>query len=452
VKLGTLSLRRLKDNFGTTLSEKPLTRYFAFSFLYFAQGIPEGLTFYAIPAWLAMNGATPVQIGSYLAMAGLPWSLKLIIAPMMDRFTIKSMGRKRPWVIFGQIGLILSFSLLVLVDDPVEDISLLMGLVFLVSTMGCFQDVATDGMAVDIIPPAEQARANGLMWGSKILGISASLGISSYIMNTYGFSWAVFVPAGFISLILMVPIFFRERPGEKILPWMKGQASLTAELLQVDSFLEILKDVYKVFVLRSSLVLAFAAFFIGAGAGYLEAVFPSFTIQEIGWTNTHYSNLVSTSTIIAGISGMIIGGFIVDKFGKKKVLYINLSLLILSVGGFIFYRSAFFTEAMVTLIIGSTFVLFVFVNIAVLASAMQHCWLRVSATQFTLYMTVYNLGRSSGAGVFGPIKENFDWPYVFLAFGIMLLMPLMAIGFIRIHKHVQAVKVLEEHALLEVHG
>ncbi|MFT6998678.1 MAG: PAT family beta-lactamase induction signal transducer AmpG [Cryomorphaceae bacterium] len=84
---------------------------------------------------------------------------------------------------------------------------------------------------------------------------------------------------------------------------------------------------------------------------------------------------------------------------------------------------------MITLISGSTFVLFLFVTTAVLASAIQQCWLRVSATQFTPYMTILNLGRPSGVAVFGPIKDGFDWPYVFRVFGIILFIQLMAIGF-----------------------
>jgi PAT family beta-lactamase induction signal transducer AmpG len=91
------------------LSENTFLRYFTFAAMYVAQGIPEGLLWYAIPAWLAMHGKSPAEIGSYVAVIGIPWSLKIINAPIMDRFTYLPMGRRRPWVIFGQLGLILSF-------------------------------------------------------------------------------------------------------------------------------------------------------------------------------------------------------------------------------------------------------------------------------------------------------------------------------------------------------
>ena len=87
------------------LSENTFLRYFSFAALYVAQGIPEGLLRFAIPAWLAMNGKGPVEIGSYVAVVNIPWSLKIINAPIMDRFTYLAMGRRRPWILFGQLGL-----------------------------------------------------------------------------------------------------------------------------------------------------------------------------------------------------------------------------------------------------------------------------------------------------------------------------------------------------------
>ena len=90
------------------LSESSLLRYFTFSSLYAAQGIPEGMTYFAIPAWLAMQGKSALEIGSYIGVIGIPWSFKILIAPLMDRYTILPMGRKRPWVLLGQIGLVIS--------------------------------------------------------------------------------------------------------------------------------------------------------------------------------------------------------------------------------------------------------------------------------------------------------------------------------------------------------
>ena len=156
-----------------TLSENTFLRYFNFIALYIAQGIPEGMAYFGIPAWMAMNGKTPGEIGSFVAAVGLPWSFKLVVAPLMDRFTFLPMGRRRPWVLIGQLGLIISFIAMAFVPDPLNNLWLLTLSGFSVACFGAFQDVATDGMAIDIVPIHQQARANGFMWGSKIMGTSA---------------------------------------------------------------------------------------------------------------------------------------------------------------------------------------------------------------------------------------------------------------------------------------
>ena len=100
------------------LSEHPFLRYFAFAILYVAQGIPEGMTIFGIPAWMAMNGRTPAEIGTYGAIIFIPFSFKILVAPIIERFTFLPMGRRRPWIIFGQLGLAASFMAMSMVPDP----------------------------------------------------------------------------------------------------------------------------------------------------------------------------------------------------------------------------------------------------------------------------------------------------------------------------------------------
>ena len=78
----------------------------------------------------------------------MPWTFKFIVAPLMDRHTYLPMGRKRPWVILAQAGLMTSLAVMACVPDMLHNLSLFMGATFLVSTFGAMQDAATDGMAI----------------------------------------------------------------------------------------------------------------------------------------------------------------------------------------------------------------------------------------------------------------------------------------------------------------
>jgi PAT family beta-lactamase induction signal transducer AmpG len=285
----------LKNRFGRSLTDNALTRYVTFSALYIAQGIPEGITYFAIPAWLAMNGKSALEIAAFVGVIGIPWSFKIIIAPLMDRFTFLAMGRKRPWVIFGQLGLIVSFLNIGLVPDPLNNLSALMVAGFFISFFGAFQDVATDGMAVDVIPPNEQARANGLMWGTKTIGISASLVIGTWLINTVGFSIAVSSLSIAVAAIMFFPIYFRERPGEKSMPWTLGAASPDSKQTQLQSWKHIFKSLLKVVSLKSSIVFGVGVFMVGIMFGLVDTLLPIFTIQELGWTNTSFSKVFSVT-------------------------------------------------------------------------------------------------------------------------------------------------------------
>jgi len=286
--LRLLSIDKIPNKNNLVLTEFPILRYFTFSSLYAAQGIPEGLTFFAIPAWLAMNGKTPAEIGSFIAVIGIPWSFKIIVAPIMDRFTYLPMGRKRPWVIIGQIGLIISLFFTSLINDPLNNLSILMVAGFFISFFGALQDVAVDGMAIDVIPFQEQARANGIMWGSKTIGTSLSLVIATWVINSFGFSYAVLLLCSMVLLILTIPLFVKENDGEKLVPWGKGAVSKKAAEIQLKSLKEIFKNLFKVFFLPTSLVLGAAVFIIAIGNGLMETLLPVFTIQEIGWTDSYY--------------------------------------------------------------------------------------------------------------------------------------------------------------------
>ncbi|MBN8835376.1 MAG: hypothetical protein ABS68_11835 [Niastella sp. SCN 39-18] len=437
----TKSLQKNKE--WPALSEHPFFRYFSFAILYVAQGIPEGMTFFGIPAWMAMHGKSPGEIGAFIGIIGLPWSFKILVAPLMDRFSYLPMGRRRPWVLIGQLGLMISFILMSMVHDPLNHLSLLMVAGFFVSFFGAFQDVATDGMAIDIVPVPEQARANGVMWGAKTIGISLSLVTGTWILNHYGFQEAILVLSFAVCLIMLVPLSLRERPGEKILPWTAGQTTPAVLKIQLNSFSKIFKSLLKVFMLPSSLLMSLAFFSFNAGVGLIDALFPVFTIQVAGWTNEGYSHIFSIVNIVSGLLGMLAGGFLSDKFGKRKMLNIYLFLLIGIITGMAALKAYWHSEIIITGFMALYYVLYVFISIGCFAIGMELCWCRVSATQFTLYMAISNMGRAVGASLLGPLKARMGWEFVILAVAAFAFTSLYFIFRLRMNKHLERINGIE---------
>ncbi|MFN3754846.1 MFS transporter [Flavobacterium sp.] len=433
----------MRTNTLPSLSENTFLRYFNFIALYFAQGVPEGMLFYGIPAWMAMNGKSPGEIAGFAVACGLPWSFKFIVAPMMDRYTFLPMGRKRPWVILGQIGLIVSCIYMAYVPDPLNNLNQFMIAGFIVSFFGAFQDVATDGMAVDVIPIDQQARANGLMWGSKMVAISTTLALGTWLLNEYNFTVSILTLATMIGIIMLVPLFLRERQDEKIVPWTAGTASIENKKMQLTNWTALLKSLYSVFSLRNSLILALIAFITQGSYNYLDVLLPIFTVTELGWTNLDYSQVYATATLIGGISGMVIGGFLIDKFGKKRMMNIYFFCLVASTLTLVFIKSYWINATFIYGFMLLFNIMNVFASIGLFAIAMQCCWKKVSASQFTLYMTIANLGRIALAALIGPIKENFSWEITLFVFAFFIALAWLLLQFLNINQQVKSVVRLE---------
>ncbi len=427
--------RSIKNSFKIpALSESAPLRYFNFIALYFAEGLPMGMLFIGIPAWLAMNDKTPSQIGGFGVACSLPWTFKFFVAPLMDRYTFLPMGRKRPWVIFSQMGLFLSLALMAFVPDPLNNLSILMAAAFLVSVFGAVQDAASDGMAVDVVPANQQARANGFMGGARMIGSSLALALGSWLLNKYNFTVAMLSISFMIGLVLLVPILLREHQGEKILPWTNGKESSKAKKLQMDNWSTIFKSLYKVFRLRNSLAVAFLLFITQGSYNYFETSLDIFAVKVSGWTNVFYSQAFATADLIGGIGGMLIGGLLIEKFGKKRMISIYFLLLISEIIILIvahrYWRNTTFIYSFIIVYRW----LNAFAKIGVYAVAMQCCSKMVSASQFTFYMTVGAIGSMVGAALIGPMKENFSWEITFMSFAFLMFLSLLTILFINLDK------------------
>ena len=429
------------------LSENALLRYLTFAALYFAQGIPQGLLWYALPAWMAMNGKTPAEIGSFIAVIGLPWSFKIIVAPFMDRFTFLPMGRRKPWMLFGQAGLVASFAALAVVKDPLNHLPILMFIGFMSSLASIFQDISVDSLAIDILPVNQQARANGLMWGSKIIGTSATVAVTSWLINHYGYFMSMILFSFVVLGIMLFPLLLKERPGEKRFPWSAGRASPFASKIQLHSWKVIFKSLFRVFILPVSLTMGVAAFSQNVGRGLVDAILPVFTVQKLGWTDAYYSQIFATTTLVGGILGMFVAGAMIDIFGKIRMMIfyaIALIILLLTMSLLTHYWT---NEVFIISFFIAFYSLNAFMTIASFAIAMQLCWKRIAATQFTLYMAISNIGLSVGPYIMGIMKTHFDWQYVFMIYLVFMAVVLLMMRYMNFEKHQKQVEELENKYL-----
>ena len=131
----------------------------------------------------------------------------------MDRYTFLEMGRRRIWIIGAQMVMIALLVSCAVIGPGVTDILLLGIAGFVVNMATTFQDVAVDGMAVDIMEEEERARASGMMFGGQSIGIAAATAGSGLAIARLGPSAAYLLSASFIGAITLYLLLLTERAG-----------------------------------------------------------------------------------------------------------------------------------------------------------------------------------------------------------------------------------------------
>jgi PAT family beta-lactamase induction signal transducer AmpG len=390
----------------------------------------------ALPAYLAERGAGPGVVGGLVAMAMLPWSLKIIAGPIMDRWSFLAMGRRRPWVLLAQAGIAIGFVAMSFIADPLANVALISAAAFAVNFFAAFQDVAVDGMAIDVLPVDEHARANGFMWGGQILGIAATTVGGAWLLNALGVQAAGLAAAALVILIMMVPLFLRERPGERLLPWTPGVPSESAAGEQLHGWADIARNLFRAIVMPASLLMVTANFFHRIGVGLLGAVLPVFTVQELGWDDTAFAEWNASARLVTGIGVMLIGGWLVERTGRMRMMYVAGTLNVLAVAGMGLLPELWTTRGGVPLFMGIQLALDSLITISWFAIAMALCRKRVAATQYAMYMAAGNLGFSVGAGFLGPLEGWFGaYGPLFLIVGSVGLVMLAILRFVNLEDH-----------------
>jgi len=411
------------------LAESSRMRYAAGSSMYFAQGIPYGLMNIAVPAWLASQGVGAGQIASFLAIIILPWAFKLLSGPLMDRYQFLAMGRRRPWVMGAQLGMTLSFFGLVLIENPVEQIGLLMMLGLLINVFAATQDVAVDGMAIDVTPVDEQGRLNGFMVFGKAIGWGTTSAVTGIMLVEFGMGVTAIAAAAVQAVVLLAFMLTIERRGERRLPWSSGD--VMSERRAGNSFASLMKGLNAVLWTRVSLILMAIMIFDGFIGGYGHALMPIAAINLFGFTTPEWSQLVAIMGL-AGAGVALVLGPMIDRFGAKRMLVLTISLV--AMHAFLLAQTQYLWEntTYVKVMLAAWVLLGPVTMVCMIALAMTICASATSATQFAIYMSLANLGASAGSKTYGMISERTSYVEAYLLLGAITA---ALIAIIMFHRH-----------------
>ncbi|MDF1781222.1 MAG: MFS transporter [Alcanivoracaceae bacterium] len=187
--------------------------------LYFAQGLPFGLLVKSLPAILSKAGLPTEYIG-LLALAAIPWALKFLWSPWVDRWGRGRPNHRKRWIVGSQCcaaGLLLvigSFSPQWLF---VDGIGYLLLLLFLLNFLFATHDIASDGLAVRLLPASLRGIGNSLQSGGYKAGMIAGGAAMLIAVQVIGWRATLWLLAAGLLLFLL-PVWRFAEPIENVPP------------------------------------------------------------------------------------------------------------------------------------------------------------------------------------------------------------------------------------------
>jgi PAT family beta-lactamase induction signal transducer AmpG len=385
--------------------------------LYLAQGFPQGIVYYAIPTWFAAAGQPIAVVGTAAAAASLPWTFKFLFGLLVDRYTWLPMGRRRPWLIAAQMGIILTMAGFAVLSPTADATSLIIAFSFLLSMLTAVQDVALDALAADLTPDGEKGRLNGYMFAGKLVGIAGGMGIMGYMLQYYGMREAMLSMLVCFTIPAAAVILIRERPGEKLLPWMPGTPSVQAAAVKAERWGDVFKSTLKNIFNRTTLTVIAIILIYGLHQAVSDNSQNLFMIRELGWSQAYVSSFSAVFNIIAAVFCLLAGGWIVDKFGPARVTLISalvataLLIAIAMFGDFFTSDTAYIAWYSALLLPSMLFYL------STLVLAMRVAESRVAATALAVIFGTQALGMTMGGMMLGPLEKlgGFSAMFIFSA-------------------------------------
>jgi PAT family beta-lactamase induction signal transducer AmpG len=415
------------------LSESRPLRLFSFFFLYFGQGLPVGISTVAIPAWLAANNAPDAHVALIAGTAYLPWSFKPIPAFIMDRYAYLPMGRRRLWLILAMMMMFAAFALAAVFAPDVDDIGLLWWITFLLGAGAATQDVAVDGLAVDILTEREQGPASSFMFGGQTVGRAAAGAGAGTLLYLYGSQVAFLAFLPVIALLVIYAMVLRERPGEKRFPWNEGQTAPENLERHVGNWVTILAVAIKSLFKRDSLVLIASSVCQRTAEGILLPLFPILAVSFLMYNEASYSQTISTIDFVMALAAIAIGSVLTVKIGAKWAAITVYAAQISFCAWIMLGRESWTIGALFIGLLAAQSVTITLSSICANPLKMQLSDPRVAASQFTIYNSIGNLPVSFGsATVFVWLGGSDELGALMIAAIALLLTASVIMSFIRV--------------------
>lgn len=361
----------------------------------FSSGLPLFILYQLVPGWLRSEGVSLTEIGLF-SLIGIPYVWKFIWSPLMDRYSLPVLGRRRSWMLLTQVLLLFSIAGFGFID-PVMNIWSVAYLAASVAFFSASQDIVLDAYRRELLPEHELGLGNSIhVQAYRLSGLVP--GSLAFILADH-ISWqAVFViVAAFMLIGIGLSLAIKELNTAE-------QAPRTLEQAVVLPF----KDFINRQGMKAALQIVLFLFLYKLGDNMATALQTPFFI-DLGFTKTEIGVVAKTSSMIAMTIGLALGGLVMVKMSINRALWLFGFVQIISILGFAALAEIGHNTYALAMAMGFEYLGVGLGAAGITAFIAKNTNPAFAATQIALFTAVAALPRTFANATTGVIVEQIGW-------------------------------------------
>ena len=369
-------------------------------FIGFSSGMPLYVLIQLVPAWLRSNGVDLATIGLF-AVVSLPYTWKFLWSPLMDRFALPFLGRRRGWALMTQIGLFLAIGSMGQFD-PSESLKMIVVLVFIVSLFSASQDIVLDAYRRELLADDELGTGTSFFVNAYRMASLVPGSLALILADTVPWSVSFWVTAGFMGVGIVTTLVIREVSDDKMAPHTLREA---------------VTGPFKEFISRDGIgsalaILAFM-FLYKLGDNMATALATPFYL-DMGYSLSEIGTIAKFAGLVFGIGGGILGGGLMLKLSINRALWAFGFVQMVTILGYAWLSTAGHTPAGLFAVVAAEYLGVGLGAIALTAFMARETSLAFTATQFALFSSFIAVPRTFANASTGFLIEGMGYTNFFL--------------------------------------
>jgi PAT family beta-lactamase induction signal transducer AmpG len=370
-------------------------------FLGFSSGMPLYVLISLIPAWLRSNQVDLATIGLF-ALIGLPYTWKFIWSPLMDRFKLPFLGRRRGWALLTQTVLLLSIGVLGYFN-PSTSLQTIVVIVFIVALFSASQDIVIDAYRRELLADDELGTGTSIFVNAYRLSGLVPGSLALILADFQPWTVVFWVTGGFMLVGIVTTLTMREVSDDALAPHTLRDAI-------INPFVEFFSRDGGI---KAGLAILAFLFLYKLGDNMATALATPFYI-DMGYSLSEIGSVAKVAGLWASIAGGILGGIIMLKVSINRALWLFGFVQLLTILPFVWLSQAGHTLVGLFVVVSGEYLGVGLGAIALTAFMARETSKAFTATQFALFSSFIAVPRTVANASTGFIVEAVGWTQFFI--------------------------------------